>query len=137
MIEALESRIAPATLFWRGAVSNLWSGSGNWVDVSLSPTTISPGDTLVFDDAAVSFSSTNDTNPGTPYAINIAANSAYTIGGNAISLLATGLVKTGGGTAIVANSLGGAGGVAVGGGTLSLPATNAFAGGVTVSTGTL
>jgi fibronectin-binding autotransporter adhesin len=139
MIEALESRIAPATIFWTGSSSNLWSGSGNWaVDFAGTiPTTISPGDTLIFADNAVSMVSSNDTTPATPYSIVIDASTSYTLAGTAVTLLAAGVVKSGTGTATVSMVLLGTGGVHANGGKLVLSGTNTHTGGNTIDSGTL
>ena len=63
MIEALETRIAPATLVWLGATNGQWTNPSNWV----GGTTPGAGDTLIFDGAGVTSAMINDTVPGVPY----------------------------------------------------------------------
>ena len=140
MIEILEARIAPANIIWTGTGSNpLWSNSANWVTQTTGiPVTPAPGDTLIFDDGAASFTAVNDTTPGGFYSVILNNNTApYTLAGNAITLFAAGVVKNGFGTTSIAMPLTGGGGIQVNGGTLALGGTNTYAGGSTISVGIL
>ena len=81
--DVLESRLAPAVSTWSGAVSNLWSDSGNW-DVPPSP-----GNDLVFPAGAANLANTDDLAAATSFGSLTIAGSGYTIGGNAIALTGT------------------------------------------------
>ena len=72
MIEALETRIAPATLVWLGATNGQWTNPANWV----GGTTPGAGDTLIFDSTGVTSAMINDTVPGAPY--NLVFNTNFT-----------------------------------------------------------
>lgn len=85
LIELLETRIAPATLTWTGsAVDNLWTNPANW-NGGLTP---ADGDTLIFDDTAVTAGTlVNDTTAGNSYSLIFDADTlSYVIGGNSILL---------------------------------------------------
>jgi autotransporter-associated beta strand protein len=80
MVDVLESRLAPTVSTWSGAVSNLWSDSGNW---DVPPTA---GNDLVFPANAANLTNTDDLGAGTGFGSLTIAGSGYTIGGNAIAL---------------------------------------------------
>ncbi len=96
-LEALESRLAPATDVWTGAAAAAglpspdasWSNPQNWVG-NAAP---NPGDDLVFASAPASLASNNDFAPGTSFHSIAIAGNGYTITGNAVQLQA-GLTTT-------------------------------------------
>src|SRR5262249_42884601 len=51
-LEPLECRLAPATLTWTGAVSELWSDYRNWAG-GITPSTTPEADDLIFPRAVV------------------------------------------------------------------------------------
>ena len=140
MIEALETRIAPANILWTGSTDSLWSHAGNWVDAAtFSAATIAPGDTLFFDDSGAFNTLINDTAPSTPYALVFTAIShPYTLAGNAITLPNGGGVGHYGPAPVtIGLSLSGPGAVLQTSGVLTLDAVNTFSGGVSVSGGVM
>ena len=78
-----ESRLAPTVSTWSGAVSNLWSDSGNWDVLPVA------GNDLVFPAGAANLTNTDDLATATSFGSLTIAGSGYTIGGNAIALTGT------------------------------------------------
>lgn len=85
-LETLESRLAPATSIWSGALDALWSNNGNW---DVPPAN---GSDLVFPAGAANLSNTNDLQgEGSQMIGSITiSGGGYTIGGTGITL--TGLL---------------------------------------------
>ncbi len=87
-MEWLEERIELATLTWTGAVNNLWSNSGNWLNESNVNQAPTAGDDLIFATGASNLVNFNDLLQG----INIrsitfaGSGSNYVLTGNGISL---------------------------------------------------
>jgi autotransporter-associated beta strand protein len=87
----LEDRLAPATLAWTGAVSNLWSanqgGNTNWIDQATNtPAVPAAGDTLVFPQTANFKSNVNDLAAGTSFAAISFTGNGYVLTGNGLQL---------------------------------------------------
>jgi autotransporter-associated beta strand protein len=118
--ETLEVRITPATVSWTGAVSTLWSDTGNW-DTGTAPVA---GDDLVFPSGTPRQSLTNDLTAGLSFN-SIEIGDAYSIDGAAITLAGTLNVTTASGVANlnlptnfttgVINSTNALGGISIGG----------------------
>ena len=66
---------------WTGAVSDLWSETGNW-----SAGAPQQGDTLVFPSGAQHLTNTNDLAVGTVFGSSVFNGGGYTVSGNAIGL---------------------------------------------------
>ncbi|WP_165252701.1 beta strand repeat-containing protein [Paludisphaera soli] len=96
-IEPLESRRLLTARIWTGAVSSLWSNSGNWQ----GGTAPVAGDTLIFPALASNLMNSNDFAADTSFAgISIEA-SGYHLQGNAVSLAGSLTTTHVSGTAIV------------------------------------
>lgn len=158
--EVLEPRITPTADVWTGAVNNLWSVDGNWLD-GTKPTT---GEDLIFPSTATNHTSVYDPALGvtdfgsitiqdsgynlassTASFINLSSSLSTTYGsGISHYLINTNLnngnVSVGaGGDLVVEGSINGSAGLAVaGGGTLELASTstNAYTGPTEVMNGT-
>lgn len=154
-LEALESRLAPATSIWSGAVDGLWSKAGNW---NIPPTA---GSDLVFPDSAANLSNTNDLTAGMSFASLTVSGGGYTIDGAAINLNgvldaaqasgtgtinlpinftgpATVEVDQAGAILVLGEVLSGSGGLSkAGAGELDLTAANVYTGTTTVTGGVL
>ncbi|HJT77852.1 MAG TPA: autotransporter-associated beta strand repeat-containing protein, partial [Gemmataceae bacterium] len=96
-LEALEDRLAPATLTWTGALDNLWGsslGSGpntltNWTSSDSRPVAIpQAGDDLVFPAGAANLANNNDISSLSVQSITF-QGAGYTLGGNALTLTAS------------------------------------------------
>ncbi|HLJ94968.1 MAG TPA: Ig-like domain repeat protein [Gemmataceae bacterium] len=163
-LEALESRLAPATHTWTGATSNLWSAGTNWSGGSPAgdPTAV-----LIFPGGAANLTNSNDLTGLSVTSITFSGNSNYSVGGNALTLNSGGITLdstvtsatdtitfdltlglsqawtvTTANTALAVSGMissgAGAGLTKTGAGILALGGTNgAFQGGVTLSAGTL
>src|SRR5437868_5228570 len=79
-LEALEDRLAPATLTWTGAVSNLWSNPSNWSGGAPRVDTI---EDLIFPAGASNLTNVNDIGaPGLLLQTITYTGSGYTTTGN-------------------------------------------------------
>ncbi len=87
-MELLEERIELATLTWTGAVNNLWSNAGNWLNQSNQTQAPTAGDDLIFTSSAANLSNFNDLLQGINLrSITFTGTGAnYNITGNGISL---------------------------------------------------
>ncbi len=125
--QAVALVVANAFPIWSGANGSGWSTSNNWtLNTTSAPTSFLPGDTVVFNDAAVTGTVTLSQNVA-PSTTNFSGNTlAYTLSGGGFEITSGSLVKSGTATVTLATANSYEGGTSVSGGTLLLGAATAI-----------